>query len=113
MGVVRFLDVLFDELEAHPEKYFDVIQEDEYGRVWVELGDVRDAFKKALRGEKWDVGKHVEWFNLSNLLGTLYSILFNVEEAKSYKIPRAVEDALISIENAVKLWINFLEGKEP
>ncbi|MEO2152076.1 MAG: hypothetical protein ABGW50_05410 [Thermococcus sp.] len=44
------------ELEAHPEKYFSVFQEDEEGQVWVPLEEVYEAVMTARHEVKESAG---------------------------------------------------------
>jgi len=45
------------ELEAHPEKYFSVVQEDEEGQIWVPLEEVYWAVMRA----RHEVKEHAEY----------------------------------------------------
>ncbi|NJE06612.1 hypothetical protein E3E36_10790 [Thermococcus sp. M36] len=44
------------EVEAHYEKYFSVVQEDENGCVWVPLGEIYTAVMRARREVKESAG---------------------------------------------------------
>ena len=53
----RELDELVKaELEAHPEKYFSVFQEDEENQVWVPIDEVYDAVMRARHEVKENAG---------------------------------------------------------
>jgi len=53
-------EILFD-MEANFEKYFDVVQEDEEGQIWVEISDVTRAILKKFEEKKiWRAGLWVE-----------------------------------------------------